>query len=364
MLMLAERLPPDRFLVDFVVLSGPGAYDGRASAAGARIHYVGAESPHEAGAPQAIRRAGKVARYVRIIRRGQYDVVDAWLYPSDVLAALMRPLTGTPIVIAGQRNIDPLDAFGKLERPVAAVARRMTDAIVANSAAAARYASERAGVDSAKVRIIRNGVEPISDPAPAERLAMRQTMGVSGDRVLIGCVANYTPVKEHRLLIAAFADVARERGDVDLVLVGDGRLRSELEREVRDRGLHGRVRLHGAVDDAKALQPAFDVAVQASSREGLPNALLEAASAGRAIVATDAGGSREIVLDGETGLLVPTGDHERLAAALRQVVSDPALRANLGMAARAHVERAFGVDRFVAEFATLYESLAEAKGIR
>jgi glycosyltransferase involved in cell wall biosynthesis len=123
------------------------------------------------------------------------------------------------------------------------------------------------------------------------------------------------------------------------------------------------VRLHGSELNPEPLYAAFDITVQASSREGLPNALLEAGGAGRAIVATAAGGSGEIVLDGQTGLLVPAGDCVALVDALGRLVSDPGLRARLGNAAREHVTATFGMDRFVAEFAQLYEEMAASKHV-
>ena len=109
---------------------------------------------------------------------------------------------------------------------------------------------------------------------------------------------------------------------------------------------------------------AFDVLAQASRSEGLPNVLLEAAAAGCPIVATDAGGSGEIVVDGRTGLLVPTRDVDALAAALRRTIDDRELRRRLGSEARAHVAESFGMDRFVREYGDLYEELAAARGLR
>ena len=116
--------------------------------------------------------------------------------------------------------------------------------------------------------------------------------------------------------------------------------------------------------DPEPLYAAFDIVVQASSREGLPNALHEAGAAGRAIVATAAGGSGEIVLDGRTGLLTPVADRTELVRALHILVSDPDLRERLGLAARQHVAATFSMDRFVAEFAQLYEEQAASKNVR
>ena len=171
-------------------------------------------------------------------------------------------------------------------------------------------------------------------------------------------------MKRHDLLLEAFAAIADARQAMRLVLVGDGPLRPALERKVRDLGLETRVRLHGSELEPEPLYAAFDIAVQASSREGLPNALLEAGAAGLPMVATAAGGSGEIVLDGRTGLLIPVDDGAALAGGLHRLASDPGLRERLGHAAREHVATTFGMDRFVAEFARLYEDEAASRKVR
>jgi glycosyltransferase involved in cell wall biosynthesis len=146
-----------------------------------------------------------------------------------------------------------------------------------------------------------------------------------------------------------------------LVFVGDGPERAVVERLVRDGGLD-RVRFLGTVADARTLYPGFDVLVSASDAEGLPNVVLEGAAAGLPIVATAAGGTGEIVVDGQTGLLVPVGDPDRLADAVLRVLGDHDLGDRLGGAARDHAVAAFGVDRFVAETAALYEEMAKHHG--
>lgn len=152
MLALAERLPRDRFEIDFLVLSGSADYDERALAVGATIRYVGSAPPPNSGLLRRMsRRATKTGEFVRTAKAGQYDIIDAWLYPSDVLAALTKVVTRIPIVISGQRNLDPHEQFGLAGRTVDALAMRLTDAVVANSAAAAEYAIGHERVDRAKV---------------------------------------------------------------------------------------------------------------------------------------------------------------------------------------------------------------------
>lgn len=359
MLSLAERLPRDRFEVEFVVLVGSGVYDERARASGLRIRVVGGAPTPGTRLPGRLRhRASKALRYATTMRARKYDIVDAWLYPADVLAALMRPLTRTPVVITGRRNVDPQQFFGLFERKVGSLVERLTDVVVANSAAAAENAINE-GVTPQKIRIIRNGVLRRPRVQASERQARRRALGLNDpDEVVIGCVANYLPVKRHDLLIEVFANLLGQGHPLRLVLVGEGPLRPALERQIRDLGLEARVRLHGSALEPEPLYAAFDIVVQTSRREGLPNALLEAGAAGRAIVATAAGGSGEIVLDGRTGLLVPVDDRLALERSVYRLVSDSSLRERLGVTAREHVTTTFGMDRFVAEFANLYEEQA------
>ena len=366
MLALAERLPRDHFDVEFLVLSGSGVYDERARAAGLRIRTIGDDGIPSGPLTRRLgHRASKALRYAAAVRAGGYDVVDAWLYPADVLAALMRPVTRTPVVITGRRNVDPQQFFGPLERAVASVVQRLTDVVVANSAAAAENAIATGAVSPEKIRIIRNGVVVPPPVTAGERQARRRAVGVEDPaEVVIGCVANFSPVKRHDLLIEAFAAIQDERCTTRLVLIGEGPLRPALEDQIRRLGLGDRVRLHGSEPRPEPLYAAFDIAVQASHREGLPNALLEAGAAGLPIVATAAGGSGEIVVDGHTGVLVPLEDGAALAGGLRRLVADPDLRARLGHAAREHVEATFGMDRFVAEFASLYEEQAAGRRVR
>jgi glycosyltransferase involved in cell wall biosynthesis len=363
-LSLVERLPRDRFEVHFLSLIGEGPLDERGRAAGARIHHLGDRALGETPLPmRALGRLGKLARYARLARQARFDIIDAWLYPTDVFAALGRILTRTPIVMAGRADLLPRQAFGPFSPAVDHVVNRLVDAIVANSEAVAAANLGRPGVDAARLRIVRNGVELVDPVSEPERRRLRRELGAGEGELLIGSVGRLSEVKRHGLLLDAFADLARQRTDVRLAIVGDGPDRSDLERHVERLGLGSLVRLPGAIRDIRPVFEAFDVVALSSISEGMPNALLEAAAASRAIVTTAAGGAVEVVLDGQTGLVVPVEDRVALASALERLLSDEALRGRLGTAGRAHVVSRFGMDRFVREWIALYEELAVAKGL-
>jgi glycosyltransferase involved in cell wall biosynthesis len=218
-------------------------------------------------------------------------------------------------------------------------------------------------VDASKLHVIRNGVEFVEPLPPAERLRLRADLGAGPGDVLIGSVGSLRDVKRQALLVDAFADVARTRPDVRLAIVGEGPMREPLERQIDRLGLASRIRLPGATVEVRPLFDAFDVVAMSSLSEGLPNALIEAAAAGKPIVTTAAGGAVEVVIEGVTGLVVPVEDRDALAGALARVATDARLRERFGVAAREHAENTFGMERFVAAWADLYESLARSRGL-
>ena len=272
MLSLAERLPRDRFSIDFLVLSGSAEYDERAVKAGAGVRLLGSQpGPGESWLKAMTRRSRKVTRYLGAARRQRYDIIDAWLYPADVTAILLRPLTRTSVVISGRRNLDPHETFGPLDGTLDRIVSRMSDAVVANSAAAGAYAIRSQHIDPAKVRVIRNGVERSESLSADQRTQARRRLGVGDDDIVIGCVGNLQPVKRQALLVDAVAQLVSDHPRLRLVLVGDGPMRPELERQIQQLGLDGTVTLHGTVLDPAPLYGAFDIVAQASRSEGLPN---------------------------------------------------------------------------------------------
>jgi glycosyltransferase involved in cell wall biosynthesis len=182
---------------------------------------------------------------------------------------------------------------------------------------------------------------------------------------MVICVAKMLEQKGHRHLIAALAARSRVEGDaIHLVLVGDGPLRSEIASDVHRAGLTDRVHLLGARSDVPRLLSAADAFVLPSLWEGLPMALLEAMAAGLPVIATSVSGTRQVVEDGRTGILVTPADSNALAQAISRVVADAALRGRLGRAARAHVRAEFSVDRQALRHLKLYrECLIRQQGL-
>jgi glycosyltransferase involved in cell wall biosynthesis len=364
MLALARKLPRDRFQPEFVLLTERGIHAGIAEAEGIPLHLLGVRRPgvNPIRFVLSLIRAG--VRYVRLSRRGRIDIVDAWLYHGYALASLTRPLTRVPVLLAGRRSLaDFKETFGLVDRIVDAISKRVPDLIIANSFLVRDDAVSREHVPASKLLVIRNGVEIPGPVTEADRAAVRAAWGVGAGDLVIGCVSNYKSGKGLEMLVEAFAGLPAGPTATRLVLIGEGPLRRSLV-AIADRfGVADRTVFHGLAPDVRSLLPAIDVFVHPSETEGLPNAVLEAAAAGLPIVGTDAGATREIVVDDRTGLLVPIRDRPALERALGRLLADSRLREALGGAARQHVAESFGMDRFVTETAELYERLAAERRI-
>ncbi len=362
MIALTKGLVRQGFDVRFVTRAGSGSLDGQAMAAGASIRQLGEPSTAQTPAHAKFGRfLERNARWITTARRERYDIVDAWLHPDDVVAALTRPLTRAPVVMSARLGRSPRIRVGPASGLLESTVSRLIDVVVANAEITANDARRRDGVPSRRLRIIRGGVELPRSFSEDERRAQRTALGVADDDFLIGSVANFRPMKRQDLLIDAYARLLPELGNLRLVLVGDGDLRPQIEQQIEALGLQGRVFLFGRATDMPPLYDAMDLFVQASNSEGLPNVLLEASASALPIVATAAGGSGEVVRDGETGLLVPVDDLDSMAASMRRAVTDPDLRSRMGAAARYAIERDYGMDRFIREYADLYQGQLAAK---
>lgn len=190
--------------------------------------------------------------------------------------------------------------------------------------------------------VIPNGVDPEAWQPSAEGAARcRRELGIAADALLVGSVAALTAEKNHAALIEAFALLDPARSGAQLVIVGDGPLHADLSAHARRLGIAAHVHLPGFQEDVRSWLSAFDVFVFPSRKEGMPMTVLQAMAAGRAVLASRAGGIPEIVQDGASGVLVPVDDGAALAAALADLVDDAPLRAALGAAAVQRVQAAF-----------------------
>jgi glycosyltransferase involved in cell wall biosynthesis len=277
-------------------------------------------------------------RLLSIVRERQIDIVHAHEYKTNLMALLAARWTGVAplstahgwtghsfrerwIYYPGDRKI-----LAKYPRLIA-VSTQIKDELVA------------AGAVPGAVTVILNAIDSTAFVRdPDARDAVRSSCGFTSDDIVIGAVGRLEPQKRFDLLLDAIAALRPAHPRLRCAIVGDGTLRSSLEAHAARLGLADACRWLGHRQDVANLHNGFDVFVQSSDYEGTPNAVLEAMAMETPIVATDAGGTRELAQDGIHALIVPPGSAQPLAAALSEVLADPTTAKVRATAARQRVE--------------------------
>ena len=327
-----------------------------APAPGPFVERVGADGfPVAFGDLNRAFRAGPAARLRRLLRGADL------LHTHTLAGANVLSTLGSPVPVVRHLHIE--NHFRPATEPVL----RRLDSWTARRCAALVAVSEdtrraylRQGYPD-RIEVVYNGVELDGDAVGG---SLRTELAIPNGAPLIGEIARLCDVKGQRELIEALVEIP----DARLVLFGrdleqDGAFQAELERAAERLGVHERVVFAGHRDDAPRLLDELDVFALPSWTEGLPLVVLEAMARRRPVVATPVGGTPEVVVDGETGLLVPMKRPTDLARAIRAVIDDPDLARRLGEAGRARVEAEFRAETMIERFAGLYERIARAKVI-
>ena len=348
---LAGRIAPVIFCLDAV-----GALGERLQAEGVEVVCLGRRPGRD------LRVAWRLARE---LRARSIEVVHAHQYAPFFYAALAKGMLfpRQPRLIFTEHGRHFPDVVSRLRRIAnRAVLHRMADAVNACCAFSAESLDHVDGFPVRRIEVIENGIE-LSRYGPAEdRNALRRRLGLEPGRRYVAMVARFHPVKDHAMLLHAFAQAAAVRPDVDLLLVGDGPLRSELEALTERLGISGRVRFLGVRSDVADLLRAVNVFALTSVSEAASLTLLEAMASRLPVVVTAVGGNPEIVRDGLEGLLVPRGDAAAAAAAFVRLLDDPPAAARMGEAGRARVEDRYQLSRTIDAYEQLYQRLARRDG--
>ena len=302
-------------------------------------------------------------RMARLFKRHKVDLVhvnNLALWPDAALASRLARCSCIE-TFHGIENVNL--RFSLARRALYRVARLMTDRLTAVSEEAADLAVRLTGIPRRAFQLIPNGVDTERfKPAGSkeEKILLRAAKGLPEESLLLGCVAALRPVKNHRGLLQAFAQVAREIGpSAHLVLVGDGPLREELIRLAAQLGVRDRVLFLGNRTDVAEILRCCDLFILNSHTEGLSYALLEAMSTGLPVIATAVGAAVRLITPGREGDLVPAADTAALADRLKALLLQPESLAAMGMHARRTVQSQYGMHVMLNRYKSLYQELAE-----
>jgi glycosyltransferase involved in cell wall biosynthesis len=283
------------------------------------------------------------------------------LWSGNAYGRLAAVGLGVPVVLAAERNVIRRASW---QRVVERLLDRVTDRYLVNSAAIVDELALRGGLERTKMQVIHNGIDLATLPPFAlDRRVARTALGFDPARRLVAHIGRLEPQKDVPTFLAAAARTAAVVPDVDFLVVGEGKLRAPLEEEARRLGVESRVRFTGVRHDVPALLAGIDVLALTSRHEGLPNVVIEAMAMGAVAVATDVGGTRELVVPEMTGLLVPVSRPDLVAEGVQAILGEPARAQGMAQRARARIEGGFTVDAMVRSTTAVYERLLGEAGL-
>ncbi|MCQ3975046.1 MAG: hypothetical protein DPW09_16525 [Anaerolineae bacterium] len=264
----------------------------------------------------------------------------------------------TPANLPSHRWLFPIKLYGF--RLLYRLAAALVGGFVAVSDEVKNSMVEVIGPIQAKVHVICNGVDTSRYEQEVDRALIRQHLGLAAEARLIIVLATLKEQKGHRYLIEAMAALTPKYPDLHVILVGDGPLRQTLQAQVAELNLEPYVHFLGSRHDVPDLLAASDLFVLPSLWEGLAMALLEGMATGLPIVASEVSGTIQVIVPGESGLLVPPGEVGCLVEAIGGLLSNPTMARQLGAAAKQRVQAEFSAQKQAHEHLKLYHRLCSS----
>jgi len=292
---------------------------------------------------------------VRHIRKKRFHIVHTFLFHTNFFGALAAFLVRKPRIVISIRNMNI--HFNSKHIFAVRFVGKLADRITVVSEQVKQMVLKREKLNPAKIVTIPNGVDVEDLKACADKASKREALHLTKQGPVLGCVANLAVRKGHRYLIEAMAPVVKAYPDTTLLLIGEGNQKEKIADRVRSYGLTDHVRFLNRRHDVLEILEVIDIFVLPSLEEGMSNALLEAVAKGRPAVVTDVGGNGEVVVHGETGLVVPPRSPEAMADAILRLLRNPEEMALMGSKGRERIHRLFSIREIIKKVQSLYADL-------
>ena len=307
--------------------------------------------------------ARQMRRFAQFLKQNEIDVVHTHDFYTNIFGMAAAGLARVPVRIASRREsaVRP-----RTQRFVERAAYRLAHAVVANCEDV-RQQLIREGVPAQKVRTVYNGLDLARvQPAQTEKAAILKALRLPEQARFVTIMANMRAhvrepqpycFKDHPTFLRAAKLVHESVPDAAFIIAGEGELLDATRELARSLGIADRTFFIGRCEDVGSVLSISDVCVLSSSSEGFSNAILEYMAAGRPVVATNVGGAREAIVHGETGYLVPAGDHDQMAGHIIRLLLDPENARSMGASGRRRVNEMFSTVRQLQNVESLYTEL-------
>ncbi|MCK5255586.1 MAG: glycosyltransferase [Deltaproteobacteria bacterium] len=284
-------------------------------------------------------------------------IIHSFLFRANILARIAGYLTGVPIVISSVRV---MGGEKKYFHYVEMITSFMVDHYVTVSESVKRYIIDKSKISAEKISVIYNGVN-IKSQDDSHKQNVRMPFKIEDEDRILMTVGRLHEQKGHYYLVQAVSRVQKEFPKVKLLVTGEGEEENNLKKLVKSLDLMNEVIFAGLSSDMERILPMAELFILPSLWEGLPNALLEAMAAGKPVVATKVGGIPEIVVHGETGMLIPPGDTDALTAAILDLLQNRLKAKDMGEAGRIRAGKRFSIYKMIEKTENLYQELLKEK---
>jgi glycosyltransferase involved in cell wall biosynthesis len=341
---LVENMDQDQFAMDIVCIDGRlGELGEILIAQGFKVHLFERESGFNF----------KLVRQLRnLIRQNSYDIVHCHQYTPYVYG-LLAALSATAKVIFTEHGrfypdygtwkrklINPI--FSLFTSKITAISKATKDALV-----------QYENFGQSKIEVIYNGIADMSQ-IEVNKIELKKQLGIPESAFLFGTISRLQPIKNQAMMIRAFKVVYNQYKNTHLLIVGDGQIRGQLEKQVGDLKLDKQVTFAGFQNDPYQFHKVIDVFLLTSFSEGASMTLLEAMSLSKPCVVTNVGGNPELIIDGVNGFVTPSKVDREFADACMKLCAHQTLRRAMGSEGRELYKNLFSIGKMIDSFVKLY----------
>jgi len=303
----------------------------------------------------------QTVRLSLLAQKRRVDIIHTFFEKSEVMGWLAARLSGIPVWVTSRRDL------GFKRKRIYDIIFRLTSRdcrkCIANCNAVKDQAIGQENIPPEKIEVIYNGLDLSEYQQTFKNKSLMEELGLLDGTPLVGLIANFNfEIKGHIYFLGAAKKILEKVPDAKFVLVGDGPLRSRYEEVARELNIQKDVYFLGIRTDVPSIVSNLDVSVLSSTNEGFSNVIMESMAAGKPVVATKVGGSKEMVSDGITGYLVPPADSQAMAGAIINLLQNPDKAIAMGSAGREVVQEKFTVETMVKKYEELYFSLLKDRG--
>jgi len=350
MVEVLQKLDREKFIPLVCCLkTKEGVYDKELEEAGIKVVKIGLRSRLD---PRGIK------KLVKVMREEQVKIVHTHMYRANVSGRIAAIIARVPVIIAQIHNLEDWKRWRSLLMDK--LLSPFTDKIVTVSEAVKRYNAQKTLIPLNKFTTIYNGVDISFFEEKTDQMETKKSWNILPSDKVVGMVANFYPQKGHQYFLQAAKIILGSHPATTFLIVGKGHLKSKMEKLAKDLHIEGKVIFAGSVEDVRPLYQIMDVSVLPSSKEGFSNVILESMASSLPVIASRVGGNQEVIIDNQTGYLVPYGSVGQLVEKITMLLKDEKLAQDMGKKGRGRAEL-FTLERMVQETEKLYDNLLKRK---